>query len=193
MKRNSTLPEDKLQNLENSSSLAVFRPSVDWSGLMTEQQATMWITRTKQQLCLHVRWDVQVPESPLASSGKFHEGLWEATVAELFLGLSDGTYFEFNLAPNAAWWACALSSPRERSPSQPDMDSISTTADGSTSGLFIPWNFFPHGTQLHSWNMTFIAGVKSQTFYSAAELPGEEPDFHQPRFFHPWPGGAQST
>jgi hypothetical protein len=45
--------------------------------------------------------------------GNFLAELWRHDVAELFIAdPASGRYFEFNLAPNGAWWSCEFTAPR---------------------------------------------------------------------------------
>lgn len=50
---------------------------------------------------------------PDARPGQFQPELWRYDLAEWFLASGEGTnYWEFNLAPNGAWWACAFTDVR---------------------------------------------------------------------------------
>lgn len=51
--------------------------------------------------------------NPAARAGEYREELWKYDVAEFFLtGLLSGSYLEFNLAANGAWWAAGFTQPR---------------------------------------------------------------------------------
>lgn len=137
----------------------------------------------------------QAPASflPGATPGSFTPGLWESDVAELFIASHDGAaYLEFNLAPNGAWWASKFSSPRQTSEDQPDFQNHirtyhdATDPDSWVAAISIPLGFlrdhisFGVGSPA---NAAFILNTPEQTFHSAAKLPGEQPDFHQPSKF----------
>lgn len=137
----------------------------------------------------------QAPASPLPNSeaGKFTPGLWEWDVAEFFLADAAGKeYLEFNIAPNGAWWAAKFSGQREASAEQPDFESeVRSYCDISDPNAWIvaiavPLGFlkklidFGPGSR---GNATFILNSPQQTFHTAARLPGDEPDFHQPADF----------
>ncbi|MBG7608582.1 MAG: hypothetical protein IZT59_11225 [Verrucomicrobia bacterium] len=137
----------------------------------------------------------QAPASvlPDAIPGRFTPDLWKHDVAELFIADPKGkSYLEFNLAPNGAWWAAKFSSQRQLSEVQPDfechMKAYADATDPTTwvAALSIPLEFlgehicFGMGSPI---NTTFILNSPAQTFHTAAKLPGEKPDFHQPSEF----------
>lgn len=139
---------------------------------------------------------------PLARPGRFQAELWRHDVAELFLADPvSGRYFEFNLAPNGAWWSCEFTAPRVRAEeveiAMPEVATFSEMApDGSwVAAMALPVDLlkarldFGTGTRL---NVTMILESPRQRFLSAVNLGEGEPDFHQPdRFsqaaFHPLP------
>jgi hypothetical protein len=130
---------------------------------------------------------------PKARPGLFQAGLWEYDVAELFLlEPLTGRYFEFNLAPNGAWWTCEFKSPRIREDeSEIAMPEVATfseiAADGSwVAAMAIPLDllearlgFGPHTRG----NVTMILESPDQKFVSAVDLGAGKPDFHQPSRF----------
>lgn len=130
---------------------------------------------------------------PKARPGIFQAELWRHDVAELFLAdPRSGRYFEFNLAPNGAWWSCEFTSPRVRADeveiAMPEVATFSEmAADGSwVAAMAIPLDLlrarldFGPSTRL---NVTMILGSPAQRFLSAADLGNGEPDFHQPEKF----------
>jgi len=132
---------------------------------------------------------------PQARPGGFHANLWQRDVAELFLaGPADGRYFEFNLAPNGAWWSCEFTAPRVRA-DEVDIafPEVATFADlapdgGWLAAMAIPLNLlkarldFGRGT---TGNVAFILDSPAQRFLSASPLGGGPADFHQPGKFQP--------
>lgn len=130
---------------------------------------------------------------PKARPGAFHAELWRYDVAELFLADPvSGRYFEFNLAPNGAWWSCEFIAPRVRAEAveiaMPEIATFSEmSADGSwLAAMAIPLdllkarlNFGPQ-TRI---NFTFILESPAQKFISASDLGPGAPDFHQPERF----------
>lgn len=132
---------------------------------------------------------------PEAKPHAFTEELWKYDVAELFIADPvSGAYLEFNLAANAAWWACKFSEIRTPSADQPDFTSqIETHSDGSGSSqtiaamrislkfLKFEIDFGPNSTA----NITIIRDTPFHRYLSASKLPGPEPDFHQPKHFAP--------
>lgn len=130
---------------------------------------------------------------PKARPGAFQAELWRYDVAELFLAdpLS-GRYFEFNLAPNGAWWSCEFTGPRVRAEAaEIAMPEVATFADMSADGswlaaMAIPLDLlrarldFGAETRL---NVAMILESPGQKFVSANDLGAGEPDFHQPQRF----------
>jgi hypothetical protein len=130
---------------------------------------------------------------PQARPGAFQADLWRYDVAELFLAdpLS-GRYFEFNLAPNGAWWSCEFTAPRVRAEeveiAMPEVATFSEMApDGSwVAAMALPIELlkarldFGPATRL---NVTMILESPRQRFLSAADLGAGEPDFHRPGRF----------
>lgn len=130
---------------------------------------------------------------PKARPGLFQADLWEHDVAELFLADPvSGRYFEFNLAPNGAWWTCEFTAPRVRADemdiAMPDIATFSEMSpDGSwLAAMAIPLDLLKarldFGTETKA-NVTMILGSPSQKFISASDLGNGEPDFHQPARF----------
>ncbi len=130
---------------------------------------------------------------PEARPGGFQADLWRYDVAELFLAdPASGRYFEFNLAPNGAWWSCEFTAPRVRAEeveiAMPEVATFSEMApDGSwVAAMALPINLlkarldFGPATRL---NVTMILESPGQRFLSAADLGEGEPDFHRPGRF----------
>lgn len=130
---------------------------------------------------------------PQARPGKFQAGLWQHDVAELFLADPvSGRYFEFNLAPNGAWWSCEFTAPRVRAEevdiAMPEVATFAELApDGSwVAAMALPLDLlrarldFGKNTRA---NVTFILESPGRRFLSAADLGGGEPDFHRPASF----------
>lgn len=130
---------------------------------------------------------------PKARPGAFQAELWKHDVAELFL-LEEltGRYFEFNLAPNGAWWTCEFKAPRIREDeleiAMPEVATFSEIApDGSwVAAMAIPLDLLEarlgFGPNTRA-NVTMILESPNQKFLSAADMGPGEPDFHQPAKF----------
>lgn len=130
---------------------------------------------------------------PQARPGIFLAGLWQHDVAELFLADPvSGRYFEFNLAPNSAWWTCEFTSPRVRAEEiDIAMPEVVTFADMAPDGAWVAAMAIPldllrarldFGPQTRA-NVAFILDSPAQKFVTAVDLGGGEPDFHQPAHF----------
>ena len=130
---------------------------------------------------------------PEARPGSFQAGLWQYDCAELFLADPvSGRYFEFNLAPNGAWWSCEFTAPRERAETVDiAMPEVATFADLAPDGAWLAAMAIPldllrarldFGPRTRA-NVAFMLGSPQQIHASAADLGGGTPDFHRPRFF----------
>ena len=130
---------------------------------------------------------------PKARPGRYQAELWRYDVAELFLlEPKTGRYFEFNLAPNGAWWTCEFKAPRVREDetdiAMPGVATFSEiAADGSwVAAMAIPLDLLAarldFGPQTRG-NVTMILESPNQKFVSAADLGTGAPDFHQPARF----------
>jgi hypothetical protein len=151
--------------------------------IVTDERHLWFIVNHRRPACLH----------PKARPGAFQSGLWGYDVAELFLADPvSGRYFEFNLAPNGAWWTCEFTAPRVRADeveiAMPEVASFSEmAADGSwLAAMAIPLDLlrarldFGSDTRL---NVAMILESPDQKFISANALRADEPDFHQPQQF----------
>ncbi len=72
---------------------------------------------------------------PEAQEGRFQQGLWQYDTAEFFIAPAGGEpYFEFNLAPNGAWWAAVFTSPRVMNPNAPTVPPGIVATGRATAG-----------------------------------------------------------
>ena len=132
---------------------------------------------------------------PQARPGLFQANLWQYDVAELFLGDPvSGRYFEFNLAPNGAWWSCEFTAPRVRADTADiAMPEVATFSDMAPDGSWLAAMAIPLGLlrarldfgPATRMNVAMILESPEQKFISATDLGGGEPDFHQPARFSP--------
>jgi len=173
--------------------VALFGLANDWYGKVIEKPLTfslavdhdyLWFTACHQQAAsIH----------PEARPGEFQAELWKYDVAEFFLLNPDtGRYLEFNLAPNGAWWSAFFTAPRVReSEEDVPLQGVATYADLAPDGSWmaaaaLPLNMLRKELNFgdsSKMNVTFIIDSPNQKFFSAAKLPGAEPDFHQPDSF----------
>lgn len=165
----------------------------DLNGAPLRQPAAFCLVRDPAWLWFIAHHRQAARIHPQARPGAFHAGLWQYDVAELFLADPAGQrYFEFNLAPNGAWWSCEFTAPRVRA-DEADiaMPGVATFADLSPDGswlaaLAIPLDLlkarldFGPATRV---NVTMILESPDQKFLSATALGAGEPDFHQPQRF----------
>lgn len=151
--------------------------------IVTDERYLWFIANHRKPAHLH----------PKARPGAFQSELWRYDVAELFLADPvSGRYFEFNLAPNGAWWTCEFTAPRVRADeaeiAMPEVATFSEmAADGSwLAAMAIPLDLLRarlnFGTDTRV-NVTMILESPDQKFISANALGAGEPDFHQPQQF----------
>lgn len=175
--------------------LPLFGLARDWDGVAVEPPAAFSLAVDARHL-----WFVAMHRSaadlhPRARPGAFQAELWQHDVAELFIAdPASGRYFEFNLAPNGAWWSCEFRAPRQREEeidiAMPEVASFSElSADGSwLAALCLPLDLLrarlDFGLQSRL-NVAFILRSPQQIFLSANDLGGGMPDFHQPDRFSP--------
>jgi hypothetical protein len=164
--------------------------SKDWHGAPVEPSAGFSLATDDSRLWFIAHHRKAARLHPQARPGMFQADLWKHDVAELFIAdAASGRYFEFNLAPNGAWWSCEFTAPLVRA-EQCDiaMPEVATFADMAADGAWVAamaipldllkarLDFGPHSRA----NVTFVLG---QRFLTAADLGGGEPDFHRPEHF----------
>ena len=166
---------------------------IDWHGAPVRPPAAYSLVMDARRLWFiaHHRKPAQL--HPLARPGKFQAELWRYDVAELFIAdPASERYFEFNLAPNGAWWSCEFTAPRVRA-EEADiaMPEVATFADIAPDGAWLA----AMAISLDLLKARLDFGIRSRAnvaltlefparkFITAAGLDGDEPDFHQPRRF----------
>ena len=163
----------------------------DWQGVALQPAAAFALAMDEQRLWFIAHHRRAAYLHPLARPGIFQADLWHYDLAELFIADPvSGRYFEFNLAPNSAWWCAEFTAPRVRAEAiDIAMPEVATFADMAVDGawvaaLAIPLDllrarldFGPRSLV----NVTMILESPAPRFISAAKLAGETPDFHQPQ------------
>jgi hypothetical protein len=165
----------------------------DWYGTPLQPPAGYALAMDEQNLWFIAHHRKAATLHPLARPGRFQAELWKYDLAEFFLADPvSGRYFEFNLAPNGAWWTCELTAPRVRAEEidivMPGVATFSDMAeDGSwLAAMCIPLDLlrarldFGPSTKA---NVTMILESPDQRFITAADLGEGEPDYHQPQRF----------
>lgn len=165
----------------------------DWHGVPVEPPAAFSLAMDEHRLWFIAHHRRPAILHPTARPGDFQAELWKYDVAELFIADPvSGRYFEFNLAPNGAWWSCEFTAARVRAEEtdiiMPDIATFSDMApDGAwIAAMAIPLDLlrarldFGPNTRI---NVTMILESPDQKFITAAALGGDEPDFHRPQEF----------
>ncbi|MEN9974974.1 MAG: hypothetical protein RLZZ282_980 [Verrucomicrobiota bacterium] len=166
----------------------------DWHGVALEPPAAFALATDAQRLWFIAHHRRPARLHPQSRPGCFQSQLWDYDVAELFIADPvSGRYFEFNLAPNGAWWSCEFTAARVRAePIDILMPEIATFSDMATDGswlaaLAIPLDLlkarvdFGPRTRV---NVAMVLESPAAKYVSAAHMGGQEPDFHQPECFH---------
>ena len=165
----------------------------DWQGVAVTPPAGFSLAMDARRLWFIAHHRKPAELHPQARPGLFLADLWRHDVAELFIADPvSGRYFEFNLAPNGAWWSCEFTAPRQRA-EETDiaMPEVATFADMAPDGAWVAAMAIPldllrarldFGPSSRA-NVAMILGSPEQRFISAADLGGDEPDFHQPSRF----------
>ncbi len=145
----------------------------------TDGQHLWFLAARNKDACIH----------PDAQPGQFREELWKYDLAEWFLASGDGpNYWEFNLAPNGAWWACAFEDVRRADAEIPAPLAVDTktvlTDEGWCVMARIPLNEL-RGVDIRNCKLatTFILETPNQVFLTTADDLSGEPDFHRPDTF----------
>ncbi len=173
--------------------LPLFGIGKDWYGEGFAPQAAFCVAVDPRNLWFVASHGKAAKLHPAARPGRFTPELWKHDVAELFLSHpASGRYFEFNLAPNGAWWSCEFTAPRKRAEEvEVAFPEVATFAElaptgGWVAAMAIPRDLLEARLDLGEgsrMNVSFILGSPEQRFLSAADLGGGEPDFHRPEKF----------
>lgn len=165
----------------------------DWHGAPVQPSPSFSLAMDEQRLWFiaHHRQAAQL--HPLARPGRFQADLWRYDLAELFIADPvSGRYFEFNLAPNGAWWSCEFSAPRVREEEiDIAMPEVATFADLAVDGAWLAAMAIPLDLlrarldfgPVSTINVAFIIESPVRKFVSATDLGGGEPDLHRPQRF----------
>ncbi len=165
----------------------------DWDGVAIDPPAGFALADDGFRLWFVAHHRAPAEPHPQAMPGAFVAGLWQHDCAELFLtDPTGGRYFEFNLAPNGAWWSCEYTAPRVRA-EEVDiaMPEVATFADLAADGAWVAAMALPldllrarldYGPRSRA-NVTFMLGGKRRRHVTAADLGGGSPDFHLPARF----------
>lgn len=165
----------------------------DWQGLTVQPSAAFSLAMDDTRLWFIAHHRKPADLHPLARPGDFQAGLWNHDVAELFIAdPATGRYFEFNLAPNGAWWSCEFTAARVREEeidiAMPEVATFSDMApDGSwVAAMALPLDLLKvrlgFGPESRI-NVSMILESPQQRFLTAVDLGGGAPDFHRPDRF----------
>lgn len=161
----------------------------DWFGYDVEPPAGFSFGTDGEYLWFLARRNAPALSHPGATPGAFQAELWKYDVAEWFMASQDGSrYWEFNLAPNGAWWACAFSGKRQPDAAGKPLEKVETMflhqVDSWCAMAKVPLAELS-GINIRKCRLAaaFILNSPDQIFMtSALDLSGE-PDFHRPEDF----------
>lgn len=163
----------------------------DWFGVHPAQQVDVIFAADSNYLWFAGKGSGTFQYDLNLKSGDFTPGLWEQDLIELFISnRTSGHYVEVNLSPAGARWAATFSAPRKKIADW-DPTICGTYSENSEA----TWNAAIwmaldelreqlDGEPTH-FNMTAIVNTPDQQFLSLSDLPGKDPDFHQPSHFTP--------
>jgi hypothetical protein len=172
--------------------LPLFGLDSDWFGQPLQPPAMFSIASDPKYLWFIASRQAPALTHPSAKPNQFTPDLWKYDCSELFFSCpQSGHYLEFNLAPNSAWWASEFSSPRVPATNQPPFSNHiqtwqDTTGHSWITAMAIELDFLKANigfSAASKINATFILNSPQQIFISAAKLPGQNPDYHQPHHF----------
>lgn len=172
----ATLPRQELVN--------------DWYGYDVEPAAEFCFATDGENLWFLASRKQSATIHPDAKPGEFLAELWKYDLAEWFIASQEGkNYWEFNLAPNGAWWASHFSDVRIADPATPVPMSVETYSimnnDEWCVMAKIPLNQLD-GIDIRDCKLatTFILNTPDQIFLTTADDLTGDPDFHRPSSFN---------
>jgi len=146
-----------------------------------------------EQLTFTVKHSTKTFDHPEAEEKTFLPELWKYDVSELFLAdPSSGHYVELNLNSCGSWWSCefiGIRKPKHIPDSAPEGIYTERLKKNSLlySSVNIPLKYLRTDVEIDienaTGNVSFITNSPNQRFLTYSDLPGKEPDFHQPNFF----------
>jgi len=171
----------------------IFGITQDWYGMEVQPAAGYALVQDPLRLWLIASHRKPAELHPQSRPGAFQAELWRYDVAELFISdPQSGRYFEFNLAPNGAWWSCEFTAPRVRADeAEIAMPEVATFAEMAPDGAWLAAMAVPldllrarldFGENSHL-NLAMILNSPKQRFISVNPLGTAEPDFHRPGHF----------
>ncbi len=148
-----------------------------------DDQISFRIATTSDRLLVHVTFPAQCSFITAAAPGAFYEGLWEASVFELFLGTTNSeSYNELHLAPHGAWWFYQFDSHRKRSSTTAFIKpKITIQFDSSTWSVLFDApraNILPDKLEDLVLNASAVLKTDSTHYLSWNPMNGEKLDFH---------------
>jgi hypothetical protein len=185
-----TIFESKRPLVWGALDLPVLGLAQDWDGAPVEPAAGFALVKDAARLWFVASHRRPAMLHPQSRPGKFQAELWRYDVAELFLAdPRSGRYFEFNLAPNGAWWNCEFTAPRVPAEEVAvEMPEVATFAELGVDGAWVAAMALPldllrarldFGPETRA-NVTFILESPRQRFLTASKLGEGAPDFHRP-------------
>lgn len=122
-----------------------------------------------------------LPGSPRAGRA---DGLWRTTCFEVFAGLSDGSYAEFNLSPSKEWAAYGFDGYRKGMrdlAGSVEVFKVERLRDGLEVCAWLNWTNWPGSRRIGL--SAVIEGTDGNISYWALAHPSDKPDFHHPDSF----------
>jgi len=185
-----TVFESKIPLAWGSLDVPLLGIAEDWQGVPLDPPAGFSLAVDAKRLWFIATHRKPAALHPQSRPGKFQADLWQHDIAELFLADPSGRrYFEFNLAPNGAWWTCEFNGPRIREEeteiAMPEVATFSELAPdgGWVAAMAIPLDLLRARIDFGPRSLGNVAFILGGKFLTATDLGPGEPDFHRPDRF----------
>jgi hypothetical protein len=166
----------------------------DWNCKKLDNQVSIFFRNEEDYFYFGIspiEWGLTQADSqlnfPIKFPIRFIEGLWESSVAEIFIKPKNGeNYVELHLAPDGSWWGCYFESYRKRSSQTFPIAGVSLVKEGQNLLLKIPAKYLAdYLTGNFKIHLAAVCRDRENNKYylSSSPVQGIEPDFHDQRCF----------
>ena len=159
----------------------------DGKGIPEEEEAHLSLIFIENgDLQIQIEAPFHDDPAPEGKKGSFW-GLWEYEVVEIFLVGEDGHYTELEFSPHGHYLTLRLDAPRSVvTKEEPIQYQAEITGKRWKGHSIVPQKLLP--SSIHRVNCFAIHGQNENRRYLCHRpLPGDKPDFHQPRYFPLFP------
>lgn len=162
----------------------------DWNSKKLDNQVSIFFRNEEDYFYFGIspiEWALKQADSQLNFPIRFIEGLWESSVAEIFIKPENGeNYVELHLAPDGSWWGCYFESYRERASQTFPTSEVSLVKEGQNLLLKIPvmslTDYLTENFKIH-FAAIWRDRENNKYYLSSSPVQGIEPDFHDNKCF----------